>query len=161
MAIPTHFSSLIPKMSMFNLAFSCLTMTSLPWFMVLTFKVPMQYSSLQDQTLLSPPDTYTTESHFCIGPAPSFFLELSLIALCSSPVTCWTPTDLGGSTLGVITFCFFIVFTGFSQQDTTAVVCTLCQVWGEAKKTMLKEASLEEMTWIVLKKWTLRPEPAQ
>ena len=40
--IPVHFSSLIPKMSMFPLAISCLTSSRLPWFMDLTFQVPMQ-----------------------------------------------------------------------------------------------------------------------
>ena len=38
----------------------------------------MQHCSLQHQTLLSPPDTSTTEHHFCFGPASSFFLELSV-----------------------------------------------------------------------------------
>ena len=38
-----HFSSLIPKMLTFTLAISCLTTSNLPWFMELTFKVPMQY----------------------------------------------------------------------------------------------------------------------
>ena len=36
-----HFSSLIPKMLMFTLAISWLTTSSLPWFMDLTFQVPM------------------------------------------------------------------------------------------------------------------------
>ena len=44
-AIPVHFSLLIPKMWMFTLAISCLTISSLPWFMDLTFQVPMQYCS--------------------------------------------------------------------------------------------------------------------
>ena len=39
-------------MSMFTLAISCLTTSNLPWFMDLTFQVPMQYCSLQHQTLL-------------------------------------------------------------------------------------------------------------
>ena len=38
----------------------------------------------------------TTEHHFCFGPAASFFLELLVIALCSSPVAYWTPSNLGG-----------------------------------------------------------------
>ena len=38
---------------MFTLAFSCLTTSSLPWFMDLTFQVPIQYCSLQHQTLIS------------------------------------------------------------------------------------------------------------
>ena len=63
--------------------------------MDLIFQVPMQDCFLQHQTLLSPPDTSTTEHRFCFGSAPSFFLELLVIALCTSPVTCWTPSDLG------------------------------------------------------------------
>ena len=37
------FYSLIPKISMFTLAISCLTTPNLPWFMDLTFQVPIQY----------------------------------------------------------------------------------------------------------------------
>ena len=40
------FSSLISKMSMATLAISYLTSSNLPWFMYLTFQVPMQYCSL-------------------------------------------------------------------------------------------------------------------
>ena len=47
-------------MSMFILAVSCLTTSNLPWFMDLTFQVPMQYFSLQHQTLLPSPVTSTT-----------------------------------------------------------------------------------------------------
>ena len=56
----------------------------------------MQYCYLQ-QTLLSPPDTFTTEHCFCFGPAASFFLKLLLIVivLCSSPEAYWRPSDLG------------------------------------------------------------------
>ena len=45
--IPVHFSSLIPRMLTFSLAISCLTTSNLPWFMDLTFQVPMQYCSFQ------------------------------------------------------------------------------------------------------------------
>ena len=63
--ISVHFSSLIYKMSMFILATSCLTTSNLPWFMDLTFQVPMQYCPLQHWTLLLPPDTtFTTTGHF-------------------------------------------------------------------------------------------------
>ena len=40
-----HFSSLIPKMSMFTVAISCLTNSNFPWFMDLTFQVHMRYCS--------------------------------------------------------------------------------------------------------------------
>ena len=36
----------------FPLAISCLTTSNLPWFIDLTFQVPMQYCSLQHRTLL-------------------------------------------------------------------------------------------------------------
>ena len=58
---------------MLSLSISCLTTSNLPWFMGLTFQVPVQYCSLQHQTLFSPPDTSTDERCFHLGPAVSFF----------------------------------------------------------------------------------------
>ena len=69
MPIPVHFSSLIPKMSIFTLSISCLTTFSLPWFMDLTFQVPKQYCSLQHQTLLLSPVTSTTGIVFALAPS--------------------------------------------------------------------------------------------
>ena len=76
--IPVHFSSLIPKISMFTLAISCLTTSNLPWFMDVTFQVPMQYCSLQHQTLRPSPVTSITGCCFCFGSISSFFLLLVL-----------------------------------------------------------------------------------
>ena len=47
MPIHIHFSSLIPKMSLFTLAISCLTTSNLPWFIDLIFQVSIWYCSLQ------------------------------------------------------------------------------------------------------------------
>ena len=55
----------------------------------------MLYCSSQHQTLLSPPDTFTSECHFHFGPVTLFFLDLLVIDLCSYPVAYWTPSDLG------------------------------------------------------------------
>ena len=70
---------------MFTLAISCLTTFNLPWFMDLSFQVPMQYCSLQHWTLLPPPNTNTTGCYFHFGSASSFLLELfpcsSIVAL--------------------------------------------------------------------------------
>ena len=93
-------------MSMFILAISCLTTSNLPWFMDLTFQVPMQYCSLQHWTLLISPVTYTTGYCFCFGSVPSFFLELFLHW---SPVAYWAPTDLGSSSFNILSFCLFIL----------------------------------------------------
>ena len=73
---PVHFSSLIPKVSMFTLAISCLTSPNLPQFMDLTFQVPMQYCSSQHQTLLP-------------SPVPT---TLVVVLALAQP---WAPTNLG------------------------------------------------------------------
>ena len=78
-------------MLMFTLVISCLTTSNLPWFMDLTFQVPMQYCSLQHRTLLLSPDPSTTGCYFCFGSIASFFLELFLHW---SPVAYWAPTGL-------------------------------------------------------------------
>ena len=87
---------------MFILAISCLTTSNLPWFMDLTFQVPMQYCSLPHWTLLPSPVTSTIRCCFHFGSISSFFLELFLH---SSPVAYWAPTDLGSSSFSVISFC--------------------------------------------------------
>ena len=101
-------------MSMFNLAISSLTISSLPWFMDLTFQVPMQYCSLQDRTLLPLPVTSTTGYCLCFGSVSSVFLELFLHW---SPIVYWAPINLRSSSFSVLSFCLFILFMGFSRQD--------------------------------------------
>ena len=98
---------------MFTLAISYLTTSNLPWFMDLTFQVPMQYCSLQHRTLLLSPDASTNGYCFCFGSIPSFFLELFLHW---SQVAYWAPTDLGSSSFSILSFCLFILFMGFSRQ---------------------------------------------
>ena len=73
-------------MSAFTLAISCLTTSNLSWFMDLTFQVPMQYCSLQHQTLLLSPVTSTTGYCFCFGSIPSFFLPGVISPLISSSI---------------------------------------------------------------------------
>ena len=101
-------------MSTFTLAISCLTTSSLPWFMDLTFQVPMQYWSLQHRTLLLSPVTSTAGYCFCFGYIPSFFLELFLHW---SPVAYWALTDLGSSSFSILSFCLFLLFMEFSRQE--------------------------------------------
>ena len=100
-------------MSTFTLAISCLTTSNLPWFMDLTFQVPMQYCSLQHRTLLLSV-TSTAGYSFCFGSIPSFFLESFLYW---SPVAYWAPTDQGSSSFSNLSFCLFIVFMRFSRQE--------------------------------------------
>ena len=75
---------------MFILTISYLTTSNFPWFIGLTFQVPIQYCSLQHQILLSSPDTSTTECRIRFGPTSSFILGLLVILLHSSPVAYWT-----------------------------------------------------------------------
>ena len=107
---------------MFTLSISCLTTANLPWFMDLTFLVPMQYCSLQLQTMLLSPVPSTTEHHFHFSPAMPFFLKLLVIALCSSPVAHWTPSNKRGSSSGLISSFLLILFVGFLQQEGWSVL---------------------------------------
>ena len=79
---------LVPKMWTFILAISCLTTSSLPWFMDLTFQVPMQYCYLKHRTLFLSPVTSTTVCCFCFGSTSSFFMKLFFYW---SPVAYWAP----------------------------------------------------------------------
>ena len=112
-------------MSMFTLAISCLTTSNLPWFMDLTSQVPMQYCSLQHQTLLLSPVISMTRCCFCFGSIPSFFLELFLHW---SPVAYWhQPTwgiHLSVSYLFVFSYCSW-----GPQSKNTEVVCHSLLQW--------------------------------
>ena len=104
-------------MLIFTLAISCVTTSNLLWFMDLTFQVPMQYCSLNHQTLLLSPVISTTGHCFCSGSVSSFFLELFLH---SFPVAYWAPTDLGSSSFSVFAFSYC---SWGSQGKNTEVVC--------------------------------------
>ena len=133
-------------MPMFTLAISCLTSSNLPWFMDLTFQVPMQYCSLQYQTLLPSPVTSTTGCCFCS-------LELFLH---SSPVAHWAPTDLGillsVSYLHTVFMGFFtlfsypslfILFMGFSRQE----YCHSLLQWTPFCQN---SSTMTHLTWVAL-----------
>ena len=82
--------------------------------MDLTFQVPMQYFSLQHQTLLLSPVTTTPGCCFCFVSVSSFLLELFLYW---PPVAYWAPTDLRRTSFSILSFCLFILFMGFSRQE--------------------------------------------
>ena len=111
-------------MLMFMLAISCLNTSSLPWFMDLTFPVPMQYYSLQHWTLLPSSVTSTTGCCFCFGSVSSFFLELFLHW---SPVAYWTSTNLESSSFTVLSFSLFICSWGSQGRNTEVVWHSLLQ----------------------------------
>ena len=99
-------------MSTFTLAISCLTSFNLPWFMDLTFQIPMQYCSLQL-------DLASVSSHIHNW---VFLLWLHPFILSGviSPwflVAYWAPNDLGSSSFSILSFCLFILFMGFSRQE--------------------------------------------
>ena len=107
-------------MSTFTLAISCLTTSNLPWFVELTFHVPMQYCSLQHWTLL----ISTTGCCFCFGSISSFFLELFLHW---SPVAYWALTDLRSSFFNVLSFAFS--YCSWGSQGNTEEVCHSLLQW--------------------------------
>ena len=115
-------------MSIFTLDIhiSCLTTSNLPWFMDLTFQVPMQYCSLQHRTLLLLPAPSTTGHCFCFGSISSFFLELFLH--CSQYVAYWAPNNLGSSSFIFLFFAFSYCSWG-SQGKNNEVVCHSLLQW--------------------------------
>ena len=105
-------------MWMFTLAISCLTTSNLPWFTDLTFQVPMQYCSLQHRTLLPSPVTSTTGCFFCFF----FLLWLNLFILFGAVSPLFSSSILGIYHPGefifqCLSFCFFILFMGFSRPE--------------------------------------------
>ena len=110
---------------MFTPAISCLTTSNLPWFLDLTFQVPMQYCSLQHQTLLPSLVTSTTGCCFCFGSFLSFFLELFLHW---SPLAYWASTNLGVP-LSVSYLFAFSYCSWDSQGKNTEVVCHCFLQW--------------------------------
>ena len=100
-------------MSTLTLVISCLTTSHLPWFMDLTFQVPMHCCSYSIRFT-----SITSHIHnwvlFLLCSISSVFLELFLQW---SPVAYWAPTDLGSSSFSVLPFCLFILFMGFSREE--------------------------------------------
>ena len=85
----------------------------------------------------------TTGCCFCFGSVSSFFLELFLHW---SPVAYWPPTDLGSSSFSVLSFCLFILFMGFSSNNTEVVCHSLLQ-WA----TFCSELStMTHLFWVAL-----------
>ena len=112
-------------MLMFTLAISCLTMSNLPWFMDLTFQVPMQYCSLQNRTSLLLPVASTTGCCFCFGSNSAFFLDLFPHW---SPVAYWAPSNLESHLSVSYIFAFSYCSWG-SQGKNTEVVCHSLLQW--------------------------------
>ena len=135
---PSPFSSLIPRMSTFTLAISCLTTSNLPWFMDLAFQVPMQYCSLQHRTLLPSPVTSTTGCSFCFGSISSLFLELFFH---SSPAAHWAPktwgVPLSVSRLFAISYCLW-----GSRGKNAEVVCRSLLQWTTFCRTLHGDLSV-------------------
>ena len=113
--IPVHFSSMISKMPMFTISISCLTTSSLPWFMDLTVQVPMKYCSLQHQTLLPSPVTSTAGCWFCFGSRCLFILSGVISPLLFSSIL--GTYEPGKFIFQCPIFCLFILFMAFSRQE--------------------------------------------
>ena len=133
-------------MLMFTLAISCLTTSNLPWFMDLTFQVPMQYCFLQHCILLPSPVTSTTGWCFCFGSVSSFFLELFLH---SSPVAYWAPTNVGSSSSYIFAFPYC---SWGSQGKNTEVVCHSLFQWTTFYQKEIEENNRMQKTRNLLKK---------
>ena len=112
-------------MSTATLAISCLISSNLPWFMDLTFQVPMQYWSLPHQILILSPVTSTAGCCFLPWLCPFILLELFLHW---SPVAYWAPTNLEIHFSVSYLFAFSYCSWG-SQGKNTEVVCHSLLRW--------------------------------
>ena len=110
---------------MFTHGISCLTSSKIPWFMDLTFQVPMQYCSLQHLALLPSAVISTTGCCFCFHATSSFFLELLLHG---SLVAYWASTDLGSSSFSVLSLWLLILFMEYKGKNIE-VACHLLLQW--------------------------------
>ena len=80
-------------MSTFTLAISCLTTSNMPWFMDLTFQVPMQYCSLQHQNLLPSPVTSTSGCCFFLWLHPFILSGVNSPMISSSILGTYKPVE--------------------------------------------------------------------
>ena len=126
LALPVHFSSLIPRMLMFILTTSCLTISNFT--LIHRPNIPVSYAILffaaSDFTFIT---RHTHNWAFFLLCPSHFILWAIVVLLCSSPIACWTPSDLGDSFFSAVSFCPFIQFMRFSQQYTGVVCHSLLQ----------------------------------
>ena len=112
-----------------------------------TFEVHVQYCSLLCWTLLSPPDTSTAEHRFCFGqPLKSFWSYF--IALYSSPVAYWTPSNPGSSSFVLYLFVFSYCSWG-SPGKNTGVVCYFLLQWTVVLFTVIRHLERPCMAWLI------------
>ena len=102
-------------MSMFIVAISCLTTSSVPWFRDLTLRC-LWYIVLSSTGLSFHHQTHPHNNGRCFhfGLGFSFLLELFLHW---APAAHWAPSNLGSSSLFQCPYCFFMLFMGFSRQE--------------------------------------------
>ena len=110
---------------MFTLVTSYLTTSNLPWFMDLTFQVPMQYNAYHIRLY------FHHQSHpqlcviFTLAPSLHSFWN---IFLPSSPVAYWAPTHLRSPSFSSYLFAFSYCLRG-SQGKNTEVACQSLLQW--------------------------------
>ena len=138
-------------MLMFTFSISCLTTSNLPWFIDLTFQVPVQYCSYSIRDLMPSSVTSTTGHCFHFGSASSFFLELFLY---SSPVAYWAPTELGSSSFSVVSFCLLKLVCHSLLQGTT--FCQNFPPWPNHLEWPYKAWLIVSLGWTRLwSKWSV------
>jgi len=122
--ILVHFSSLIPKMSVFTLAISCWTTSNLLRFMDLTFQVPMQHCSLQHRTLLPSRVISTTGRFFTLWLCLFILSGVISSLICSNILGTYRPGKFLFQCL------IFLAFHTIHAHDkNTGVVCHSVLQW--------------------------------
>ena len=128
--------------------------------MNLTFQIPMQYLLYLLDFTFSTRHIQSWTS-FPLQPATSFLLQLSVIALHSSAVVYWTPSNLGGSSSVSYLFAFLLLSLGFSRQEycsglqfsspvyhvLSALFTMSCPSWGAMQCMVHKFMELHKTLW--------------
>ena len=141
-------------MSMFTLVIYCLTTSNLPWFMDLTFQVPMQYCSLQNRILL-----LSRHIHNWV----LFLLWLHLFILSRVISQLISTIILGTYRPGEFLFQYPIILPlhtvyGVLKVKNTEVVCHSLLQWRVPEKHLFLLYWLCQSIWLCGKLWKILKE---
>ena len=134
-------------MSMFTLAVSCLTTSNLPWFMDLTFQVPMQFALYS----IGVSEFTSITSHIHNWALFSLVLCLFIFSGVTFPLNIQyhighLPTWGVYLSVSVISFCLFILFMGFSRQEYWSGFPFPCLVDHISSEL----STMTHLSWVVL-----------
>ena len=98
-------------MSVFTFAISCLTASNLPWFINVTFQIPMLFTASDFTSITSHIHSWVL---LFLWLCPFILSGVTSPLISSSILGTYRPGEL---IFSVLSFCLFILFMGFSRQE--------------------------------------------